>query len=130
MGVLEDLLKQMQEAAEQGQRTTLPGAPRPAAAPVPLPAAPARQPARAAPTNFAKRARQPEPVQLAPDAHRSHDGDGGKGEDPVHRLVADSAPAFVVKRKEHPLFARLRDAKGLRDAVILSEILRRPSRRR
>ncbi len=110
MGVLEDLLRQMQEAAEQGQRTTMPGTPRPAA------------PAQSS----VKRVRQPVPA--ADPAPRPPVVE--VGEDPVHRLVADTLPAHVAYRIENPLLARLRDPTGLRDAVILSEILRRPSRRR
>ena len=106
MGMLDELLRQLQEAAEQQRNQPLPGTPRPA---------------RSAPASFAKRARPPEPVQTQVVE---------VGEDPVHRTVADSIPAVVEssRRREHPLMARLRHGGGMRDAVILSEILKRPRR--
>ncbi len=105
MGMLDELLRQLQEAADQQRNQPLPGTPRPAAAPV---------------RKVAKRAvavAVSQPVEV--------------GEDPVLRLVADSVPAVVEssRRREHPLMARLRQHGGMRDAVVLAEILRRPGRR-
>ena len=104
MGMLDELLRQLQEAAEQQRNQPLPGTPRPA---------------RQAPAMSGKRARPPEPVKAQ---------EVEQGEDPVHRTVADSIPAVVEssRRREHPLMARLRQHGGMRDAVILSEILKRP----
>lgn len=105
MSMLDDLLRQLQDAAQQQRNQQLPGTPRPVAS---------------AGRKAAKRAVAevvPPPVEV--------------GEDPVHRLVADSMPAVVEssRRREHPLMARLRQHGGMRDAVILAEILRRPGRR-
>ena len=112
MGMLDELLRQLQEAAEQQRNQPLPGTPRPA------------RPPQSAPATFAKRARPPEPnkVQKVEEVEM--------GEDPVHRTVADSMPAVVEssRRREHPLMARLRQHGGMRDAVILAEILKRPRR--
>ena len=130
MGMLDELLRQLQEAAEQQRNQPLPGTPSPA------------RPLQSAPTTFAKRARPPEPnkTQKVDDCRRGDDAAGPywsirtlnlkKGEDPVHRTVADSLPAVVEssRRREHPLMARLRQHGGMRDAVILAEILKRPRR--
>ena len=104
MSMLDELLRQLQEAAEQQRTQPLPGTPRPAAT--------MRKVAKRVAAAVA-----PPPVEV--------------GEDPVLRLVADSMPAVVEssRRREHPLMARLRQHGGMRDAVILAEILRRPGRR-
>ena len=109
MGMLDELLRQLQDAADQQRNQPLPGSPRPA---------------RPAPVTAAKRTRPPEPNK-AQEVERVE-----MGEDPVRRTVADSLPAVVEssRRREHPLMARLRQHGGMRDAVILSEILKRPRR--
>jgi len=109
MGMLDELLRQLQEAADQQRNQPLPGTPRPA-----------RSPASTEPQkNFAKRALKQEVVTEAVE---------DVGEDPVNRLVADSAPAVVEssRRREHPLMGRLRTSGGMRDAIVLAEILKRP----
>ena len=115
MGMLDELLRQLQEAAEQQRNQPLPGTPRPARQ---------ARPPQAAPATFAKRARPPESVKAQVVEQIE------MGEDPVHRTVADSLPAVVEssRRREHPLMARLRQHGGMRDAVILAEILKRPRR--
>ena len=106
MGMLDELLRQLQDAADQQRNQPLPGSARPAQA------------------TAAKRTRPPEPNK-AQEVERVE-----MGEDPVRRTVADSLPAVVEssRRREHPLMARLRQHGGMRDAVILSEILKRPRR--
>ena len=112
MGMLDELLRQLQEAADQQRNQPLPGSPRPA------------RPSQTTPATSAKRTRPPEPnkTQEVEEVEM--------GEDPVRRTVADSIPAVVEssRRREHPLMARLRQLGGMRDAVILSEILKRPRR--
>ena len=110
MGMLDELLRQLQEAAEQKQRTTLPGQPQPRQ-PRPQRAAPAQAPA------VAERA-----VVREVDAH--------DGESFAQRTVADSLAVQGRVPGVHPLLARLRAPGGLREAVILSEILTPRSRRR
>ena len=112
MGMLDELLRQLQEAADQQRNQPLPGTPRPA------------RPSQTAPGASAKRTRPPEPIK-AQEVEEVE-----MGEDPVRRTVADSIPAVVEssRRREHPLMARLRQHGGMRDAVILSEILKRPRR--
>ena len=111
MGVLDELLRQLQEAAEQKQRTTLPGQP------------PQRQPR---PQRAAPAAQAPAVVERAVvrevDAH--------EGESFARRTVADSQAVQGRVQGVHPLLARLRAPGGLREAVILSEILTPRSRRR
>lgn len=127
MGLLDELLRQLQEAAEQQKRTGLPGAP---------PAQPARpHPVDEAQRRFREAQRRAEEQRRAagarlPDAQAAEEED--PGESNTRRTVADS-PAAVVsspERREHPLMARLRAPGGVREAVILSEILRRPGSRR
>jgi hypothetical protein len=124
MGALEDLLRQLQEAAEERQKTTLPGqAPTVPRRPVAT-AAPAAKTAPAAKPNFAAKAR---PVvepheEMAPT--------------PVAQVAGVAAVAGVHAtplsprvRHEHPLLARLRQPGGAREALVLSELLRSRWRR-
>ena len=92
MGMLDELLRQLQDAAEQQRNQPLPGTPRPA---------------RSVPTTFAKRAQPPVSVKAQVPVKGQV---VNVGEDPVHRTVADSIPAVVEssRRREHPLMARLR----------------------
>ncbi len=117
MGLLDELLQQLKDAAEDQRNQPIPGSERPTRAPATR--ARARpQPAAAAVTE----------ADVA--AHVPHQDDNPGGEDPVHRLVADSAAPTVPssRRLTHPLIARLRTPNGMREAVIMAELLRRPGR--
>ena len=121
MGLLDDLIRSLEEAAEQQQRR--PPAPAGGAGEEPPRPGqlPPRQQTRAERRQAQKQAQQPAVVQE--DA----------GESVTKRTVADSAPATVVdlgESRDHPLVAKLRSPQGLRDALILAEILRRPNFRR
>ena len=129
MGMLEELLRQLQEAAEQQRTQPLPGIPRPAQAPRP-PSVPSSVP-RTEEMRREAIQRQRQGTRKQPPTMVVEAPPVEIGEDPVRRLVADSIPAVVEssRRREHPLMARLRQQGGMRDAVVLAEILRRPGRR-
>ena len=111
MGLLDDLLKQLQEAAEQQRRTTLPGTPR----------SPRAEPPRERAAEWRAEQRR----QAAQQAQTPVDD-----EPRPMRTTVDSLPAQVVSGRDrgitHPLLDRLRAPGGAREALVLSEILRRP----
>lgn len=109
MSMLDELLRQLQEAAEQQRTQPIPGQPRPKRQPVVLKSADEKTMHEA----------------------KFHAVPVTDGEEPVHRLVENSKPAIVASTRwrEHPLLARMRTPEGMRDAVILAEIMRRPGRR-
>ena len=121
MGLLDDLIRTLEEAAENQQRRPPASAGGYGDAPPRPGSLPPRQQTRAERRQAQMQAQQPTVVQE--DA----------GESVTKRMVADSAPATVVdlgESRDHPLVAKLRSPQGLRDAFILSEILRRPNYRR
>jgi Rod binding domain-containing protein len=132
MGMLEELLRQLEEAADQHRNQPLPGTPR--SAPRPPPAstpAPRTEEMRREAHQRQRQGARNKPLAQAAEPREAEQVMVEVGEDPVHRLVADSIPAVVEssRRREHPLMARLRQHGGMRDAVVLAEILRRPGRR-
>ena len=119
MGLLDQLLQQLKDAAEDQRNQPIPGSENPSRAPA------NRARARA------QSAAAKEVTSADAAAHVPHNDNNPGGEDPVHRLVADSAAATVLssRRITHPLLARLRTPNGMREAVIMAELLRRPGRR-
>ncbi len=99
MSLFDDLLRQLEEALEGQRRTALPG----------------RAPPRIQ--------RPSQPPAARPVIVITEDEP-----EPTRRTVADSAPVPPVSARhpDHPLVALLRDPAGVRNAVLLSEILRRP----
>lgn len=129
MGVLDELLRQLQEAAEQKQNTGLPGVPTTQAA-RPRPVDEAQRRFREAQRRAEEQRRTAE-ARLA-SAEEAAEAAEDTGESHTRRTVSDSPVELgsAAGRREHPLLARLRAPGGLRDAVVLSEILRRPGLRR
>ena len=118
MGLLDDLIRTLEEAAENQPRRP----PASAGGQGEAPPRPGSLPPRLQTRAERRQAQQPV-VVIQQDA----------GESVTKRTVADSAPASVVdlgESPDHPLVAKLRSPQGLRDAFILSEILRRPNFRR
>jgi hypothetical protein len=118
MGLLDDLIRSLEEAADpQQRRPPVPTGGRGEHPPRPGSLPPHQQ------TRTERRQAQQSLALVQADA----------GESVTRRTVADSAPATVVdlgESPDHPLVAKLRSPAGLRDAFILTEILRRPNFRR
>jgi hypothetical protein len=101
MGVLEELLRQLADAAEAQKRTTLPGTP------------PAQTQVRPRPTGTSRPAKSvPPPATDEPGMSRTV------------RQLAETAPALVIHRgRQHPILSRFRQPGGAQDAVVLAEIM-------
>lgn len=126
--MLDELLRQLQEAAEQKQNTGLPGVP------TSTPVRPSTT-VDEAQRRFRETRRRAEEQRKAAEAEHlasiQAEETGDIGESQTRRTVADAAiETSSAGHGEHPLLARLRAPGGLRDAVVLSEILRRPGQRR
>ena len=148
MGALDDLLRQLQEAAEERQKTTMPG--RAPAAPGPVvqqrpvaeqrtaadqraaaqqreaaqqrAAAQQRVAAKAAAARQAAARAAVEHEEMAPTPLAQVAGVAEVAG--VHAVPLSLRPSF-----EHPLLTRLRQPGGAREALVLSEILRSRWRR-
>ena len=121
MGLLEDLLRTLEEATQNQQ----PRPPASAGGRGEAPPRPGSLPPRQQTRAERRQAQQSQQSQTVVEEDA--------GESMTKRTVADTAPASVVdlgESPDHPLVAKLRSPQGLRDAFIMSEILRRPTFRR
>ncbi len=108
MGVLEELLRQLAEAAEAQKRTTLPGTP------------PARPPAQKSAPGQMKAPQRPAGTRLPAQPLATDE----PGESRTVRQLAETAPALVIHRgQQHPILSRFRQPGGAQDAVVLAEIM-------
>ena len=104
MGVLEELLRQLAEAAEEQKRTTLPGTPTPRQVPTQV-------------QNSQRPAAQRPPAKPVPHEEEP-------GESRTVRQLAETAPALVIHRgQQHPILSRFREPGGAQDSVVLAEIM-------